>query len=956
MFSLRGVYPPFTAGILTLRGEIIERLLETAGRHYKAGVKMSSDLMIVIDGNSLAHRAFHAIPPLSTSQGLLTNAVYGFTNMLLKIIAEESPAWIAVAFDKGRVTFRHDDYERYKANRSATPEDLRPQFPVLKDVLKAMRIKIFEIEGFEADDLIGTITARAEREGLKSVVVTGDRDALQLVSPLTRVKLTKKGISELDEYDEGKVWDRYGITPLQYTDFKGLTGDASDNVPGIPGIGEKTATRLLKEYGSLEEILAHAGELSGRTAVLVSSAREQGEMSKRLVTICREVPVDIDLEECRWLGPDYKELLNIFKKLEFKTLIKSIYQDARNVAGDKQKGKKQGHKTGKQALAESDLETYPVTYQRLDTPNRLAGLIKTVRKSGRLALSCVCDAGGALAGAGFVLNEDRAYLLSLQPPDTWRQQGEPDGGGSLFENLETEPGAGGYFREQALAALKTICEDPTIKKYCHDGKKLIWLLHKNGIKLAGLAFDTMIASYLLNPASPNRELEDVSLEHLNAVLPGGEDELPARALCVLQLARLLEDKLKLLEQDRLFYDVELPLVEVLAAMEIQGVSVDKKQLEDMSKELGLLIKSLEGEIYRLAGQIFNINSTRQLGKILFEELKLPVVKKTKTGFSTDAEVLEELAMSHEIVAKVLEYRQLMKLKSTYTDGLAALINPATGRLHTTFHQTVTATGRLSSSDPNLQNIPIRLEAGRLIRKVFIPSCPDNLLLTADYSQIELRILAHISGDPVLIDSFKKGEDIHTRTAAEVFAVAPEEVTREMRGQAKAVNFGIIYGLSDFGLARNIKVGRQEARRYIENYFARYAGVKTYIERAVREAREKGYVTTLLNRRRYLPDLFSPNRTLRNFGERTAMNTPIQGSAADIIKLAMVNIQHELAEHGHKAKMILQVHDELIFDTPANELDHLIELVKRCMENALVMDVPLVVDMKTGANWYDVKKI
>ncbi|NLI14473.1 MAG: DNA polymerase I [Peptococcaceae bacterium] len=916
---------------------------------------MSNELMIIIDGNSLAHRAFHAIPPLSTSQGLVTNAVYGFTNMLMKIIAEESPARLVVAFDKGRVTFRHDDYEHYKANRSATPEDLRPQFPVLKDVLKAMRIKIYEIEGFEADDLIGTITARAEQAGLKSVVVTGDRDALQLVSPLTRVRLTKKGISELDEYDEGKVWDRYGVTPRQYTDFKGLTGDPSDNIPGIPGIGEKTAARLLKEYGSLEEILAHAAELSGRTAALVSSAGKQGEMSKRLATIHREVPVEIDLEQCRWQGPDYKELLEIFKKLEFKSLIKSIYQKARDGAGEQQKYKKQGAKTGKQALSEPDLETYPVTYQKLDTTSRLNSFVKAARKSGRLALSCACNAGGALAGAGFVLNEDRAYLLNLQPQGDWRQE-DPQDGGNLFAGLEAEQGTGAHFREQALAVLRAVCEDPTVKIYCHDGKKLIWLLHKRGIKLAGLAFDTMIAAYLLNPASPNRELEDVSLEHLNAVLPGGEEELPARALCILELARLLEEKLKRLEQDRLFYEVELPLVEVLAAMEINGVAVDKKQLQDMSKELGLQIKDLEGEIYRMAGQIFNINSTKQLGKILFEELKLPVVKKTKTGYSTDAEVLEELAMSHEVVAKVLEYRQLMKLKSTYTDGLAVLINPETRRLHTTFHQTVTATGRLSSSDPNLQNIPIRLEAGRLIRKVFVPSSADNLLLTADYSQIELRILAHISGDPVLIDSFKKGEDIHTRTAAEVFGVAPEEVTREMRGRAKAVNFGIIYGLSDFGLDRSIKVGRQEARRYIENYFARYAGVKAYIDRVVREAREKGYVTTLLNRRRYLPDLFSPNRTLRNFGERTAMNTPIQGSAADIIKLAMVNIQRELVEHGLQAKMILQVHDELIFDTPAAELESLKELVKRCMENALVMDVPLVVDMKIGANWYDVKKI
>ncbi|OPZ72159.1 MAG: DNA polymerase I [Firmicutes bacterium ADurb.Bin456] len=466
----------------------------------------------------------------------------------------------------------------------------------------------------------------------------------------------------------------------------------------------------------------------------------------------------------------------------------------------------------------------------------------------------------------------------------------------------------------------------------------------------------MIASYLLNPAAPNQALEDVALEHLNEVLPRGKAGLPAGASCILQLAPLLGEKLKLQEQDRLFYDIEIPLVQVLAEMEIEGVAVDKLQLEAMSEELGLLLTGLEKEIYNLAGRKFNINSPKQLGVVLFEDLKLPVLKKTKTGYSTDAGVLEELEASHVVVAKILEYRQLMKLKSTYTDGLKDLINPATGRLHTTFHQTVTATGRLSSSEPNLQNIPIRLELGRLIRKFFTPSGDDNLLLTADYSQIELRILAHISGDPVLIKAFREGEDIHTRTASEVFGVPPEEVTREMRDRAKAVNFGIVYGLSDFGLARDIKVGRSTARLYIENYFSRYAGVKSYIDRVIQEARAKGYVTTLLNRRRYLPDLFSPNRVVRNAAERTAMNTPIQGSAADIIKLAMVSISRELAEHGLKAKMILQVHDELIFDAPATEIEQLKELVKRCMENALTLDVPLVVDLKSGKNWYDVKRI
>lgn len=917
---------------------------------------MSTDAIIIIDGNSLVHRAFHAIPPLSTSRGLLTNAVYGFTNMLLKIIADESPAMIVVAFDKGKMTFRHTDFEEYKANRAATPDDLKPQFPILKDLLKAMRIKTFETEGYEADDLIGSITEKAEQSGLKSIIVTGDRDALQLVSPLTRVRLTKKGISELDEYDEGKVWDRYGITPAQYIDFKGLTGDPSDNIPGIPGIGEKTATRLLKEYGTLEEILAHAGDLPGRIGELINSAGEQAELSKKLVTIHREVPVKIDLEECRWHGPDYKELLEIFKKLEFNKLIKSIYHNSRkNTGGNSEKVKGQEQKTANQVMSRPNLEQHHIVYSMLSTPAQLKNFVKTAQKAGALSLA-LNSIKNRISGAGFVLSADKAYYLDLQLSNTDLPEKDAAGQANLFSVIRPEHDGVGETHNRALDVLKIICEDPAIKKYCHSAKEMIWTLHKNKIKLSQLSFDTMIASYLLNPTSPNRDLEDVALEHLNAVLPVGEEELPARAHCIFQLVPLLDKKLKHFEQDRLFYDVELPLAEVLAAMEIEGVTVDKKQLNAMSKDLGLLIKELETEIYHLAGQSFNINSTKQLAKILFEELKLPVVKKTKTGYSTDAEVLDELAMSHDIVAKVLEYRQLMKMKSTYTDGLAALIDPYTGRLHTTFHQTVTATGRLSSSEPNLQNIPIRLEAGRLIRKVFVPSREGNSLLAADYSQIELRVLAHISQDPSLIDSFKKGEDIHTRTAAEVFGVSPEEVTKELRGRAKAINFGIIYGQSDFGLDRNIKVGRQEARRYIESYFERYAGVKAYIDRVILEAREKGYVTTLLNRRRYLPDLFSPNRTLRNFGERTAMNTPIQGSAADIIKLAMVNIHRELAEHNFKSKMILQVHDELIFDAFPDEIDRLKELVRHGMENALILDVPLVVDIKIGQSWYDVKKV
>jgi DNA polymerase-1 len=889
---------------------------------------VSPDTLLIIDGNSLAHRAFHAIPHLSTSQGLSTNAALGFTNMLLKVLAEKCPERIAVAFDYGKITFRHDEYGEYKAHRKPTPDELRPQFPVIKSILNAMRIPIFEIEGYEADDLIGTLSTRAEESGIRSIILTADRDTLQLVSPQTRVLLTKKGISELEEYDEGRVWERYGITSQQFIDLKGLTGDPSDNIPGIPGVGEKTAVRLLKEFGSLEEVLANTDKLTGRVKELVKTHGEQAAMSKRLATIDRNVPVPIDLDSCVWPGPDHLQLLETLKKLEFKNLIKSLYWDNKG-GGGKSPGRAAISKAGR-PLPEPDLETAPLDVQLLDTTDAMEELVKSASKAGMIAVNLAGNFIDGIKAAGFALDESSFYLN--------------------LHSLENSK------REKGLEILKSLCEDREIKKYCHNGKEAIRMLAHHNIHLKSLAFDTMVAAYLINPAGSNADLRDVCLEYLNSVLPDGPQMLPAGAGSIRELLPLLEEKLRLQEEDRLFYEVELPLVEVLAGMEMHGLAVDKNRLEEMSAALAALIEGLSGEIHRLAGHEFNINSTRQLGKVLFEDLKLPARKKTKTGYSTDAEVLEELAEAHEVVAKVLEFRQLVKLKSTYTDGLKALVNPTTGRLHTSFNQTVTATGRLSSTEPNLQNIPIRLEQGRQIRKVFVPSRPGNLFLSADYSQIELRILAHMSGDPVLMSAFKNNEDVHTRTAAEVFDLPPEAVTREMRGRAKAVNFGIVYGLSDFGLARDIKVSRGEARRYIESYFQRYSGVKSYIDRVIREARQKGYVTTILNRRRYLPDLFSPNRTVRSFGERTAMNTPIQGSAADIIKLAMVNIDRELREHGFSAKMVLQVHDELIFDSPREEIPALALLVRRCMENALVLDVPLVVDMKVGPNWYEVKKI
>ncbi|SHK01963.1 DNA polymerase I [Desulforamulus aeronauticus] len=881
---------------------------------------MSLDTLIVIDGNSLIHRAFHAIPLLTNSQGVITNAVYGFTNMLLKILNEQEPGLVAVAFDKGKITFRHQDYADYKGTRKATPDELRPQFILARDVLRAMRIPYFELEGFEADDLIGTIASQAEATGLNVLILTGDRDALQLVSPKTKVLLTRKGITELEIFDEGKVWDKYGVTPSQIIDLKGLQGDPSDNIPGVPGIGEKTATTLLKDYGHVEEILAQLDHLSPRLQKLLRGKEDIALLSKKLATIIRDVPMELDLSECSWRGPDQHKLLELFKELEFKSLIKQLTNSPAS--------KKEKTSSNKLVSNLPELETYQVGYQTVTTQEERDEILVQASHSGKVALLLTGVRGQGIAAFYLAVPDQDIYLLRVA------------------DDLDSN-----------LTVLRALCENSEIKKIFHDAKDAIWLLQQQDIVLKNLYFDTMVAAYLLNPTAANYDVNDVALEHLNIILPAeGETALAAQAESILRLGKVLYDKLAERDEDRLYQEMELPLVQVLAEMELAGVAVDKQGLKDMSAELYQAIETLSARIHELAGENFNINSPKQLGQILFEKLKLPVFKKTKTGYSTDAEVLEKLAEEHEIVALILEYRQLAKLKSTYADGLAALVDAKTGRLHSTFHQTVTATGRLSSAEPNLQNIPIRLESGRRIRKVFIPRQRGNLLLTADYSQIELRILAHMSQDNSFLEAFRLGQDIHTRTASEVFGVPLDLVTSEMRSRAKAVNFGIVYGISDFGLARDLKVSRQEAKSYIDNYFARCPGVRRYIDRVIQEAKTQGYVNTLLNRRRYLPELFSKNFNIRNFGERAAMNTPIQGSAADIIKLAMVKINKELKEQQMQAQMILQVHDELIFDTPETEVETLIKLVRECMENALVLDVPLDVDIKLGLNWYEAKPI
>lgn len=872
---------------------------------------------IIIDGNSLIYRAFFALPLLSTSQGLFTNAVYGFTNMLLKILQDEKPDYIGVAFDKGRPAFRIESYAEYKGHRPQTPSELTPQFGLAKQILSALAIPVLEIEGYEADDIIGTLSAQADAKGIETVIVTGDKDAFQLISQHTKVLVTRKGITEVELVDEEKLQEKYNLQPVQIIDLKGLMGDSSDNIPGVAGVGEKTALKLLHEFHSVEAVYTNLEQVKGKLKEKLAAGEEQARLSKQLATICREVPIEVDWEELKLTAADEDKLLELYKALEFKGLVKKLLE--RKSSGPQVATISMEVQTPSAPL----VEVQPWGAQQVDRINKLPDG------------SQIC-----------------IYLVSDNPH--WQKANITHG------VISFAPSEHYYFAfgPNEASWLKQVLENANIGKVCHDGKQLIWLAHRAGMKVQGLVFDTMLASYIVNPANSNQDLDAVCLEHLNQVMPGADqpEHWCTRTEALWDLHRCLTEKLHDLAMDQLFYQVEMPLVTVLAELEITGVRVDGGQLEEMGQRLGASIEVLTQEIYTLAGEEFNINSTKQLGQILFEKLQLPVIKKTKTGYSTDASVLEELAEQHEVVKKILEYRQLVKLKSTYVDGLRALINPETGRIHTTFNQTITATGRLSSTEPNLQNIPIRMEEGRKIRKVFVAANPENLMLAADYSQIELRILAHVSEDVNLLEAFREEQDIHTRTASEVFGVPMDQVTREMRGRAKAVNFGIVYGISDYGLSQDLKVPRKEAKLYIDSYFARYPGVKGYIERVIQGARETGYVTTILNRRRYLPDIFSSNFNVRSFGERTAMNTPIQGSAADIIKLAMIEVQKEIKSRGLNSRMILQVHDELIFDVPQVELDEMIQLVRNCMQEAVPLSVPLVVDMKVGPNWYDVKEV
>lgn len=883
----------------------------------------------MVDGNSLIHRAFHALPLLANGRGIVTNAVYGFTTMFLKVLSEQKPEYVAVAFDKGKPVFRAERYQDYKGQRPETSPLLGPQFDLVKRVLAAMRVPVFELDGYEADDIIGTLVRQAGEQSLESLILTGDRDALQLLAPRVKVLLTRKGISQMEIYAKERVAAEYGLAPEKMADLKGLMGDKSDNIPGVPGIGEKTALDLLHRFGSLEEVLARLDEVPRRkTAELLAEYADQARLSRDLATIDCRVPLEVDWEALRLGEADYPALLEVFRELEFSSLIPEV--EARMGA------------RGMAPPAGEGVETECFTaWKALAGPEELRSLSAALATGSRLA-----DYEWAEEEAAVFVERDkhgRILAVGLAVP------GEVSAAMELAP--EVEPG-------QALSGIAPLLKASNLTLYWHDVKAAAVQLAGADLTVPPPAHDTMIAAYLLDPGTGRYSLPQIAADHLNWQTPGvfGPAGLAAwGAEVILEAAPILEEKLRLAGMNDLYHQVELPLALVLAEMEATGIGVDLAELEKIGTELAEGMEVVAAEIYEMAGETFNLNSPKQLAAILFGKLDIAPLKKTKTGYSTGAEVLEELAPDHPIAAKVLEYRTLMKLKSTYIDGLAPLVNPRTGRLHTTFHQTVTATGRLSSSEPNLQNIPVRLELGRRIRRAFIPR-PGWVMLAADYSQIELRLLAHISGDASLIRAFREGEDIHTRTAAEVLGVTPEEVTYEMRRQAKAVNFGIVYGITDYGLSQDLGISRDQAAAFITRYFDRYPGVREYTRQIVAQARDQGYVTTLLGRRRYLGDLFSSSYTARKFGERTAMNTPIQGSAADLIKLAMVRLAQAMREHGFAARMLLQVHDELIFEVPPEEVADLANLAKNYMETAMELAVPLKVDLQVGPNWYDMEDL
>ena len=883
-----------------------------------------SKKLLLIDGHSLFHRAYHALPPLTSSSGQPTNAVYGFLQMILGLLEDEHPEYAAVAVDLPGPTFRHEIYEEYTAHRPPMEDDLASQVPLLGEAIEALGLKQAGEPGYEADDVIGTLAQHAVEQGMDVTIVTGDRDLLQLVRPGIEVVATLRGIKDTRRYDEAVVREETGLTPAQLVDLKALAGDSSDNIPGVSGIGDKSAKTILDQFPSVEEALAAVDEIEpARVANRLREGAAEALLSKQLATIETDAPVSIDVADCRWSGLNAEALRTLAGRLEFSSILGRLPADA---SADQ-----------------------PRT-ERLRSAGRIQALAAAAQDEGAMCLALAASDNGALALA---VAEPGGHV-GLVP----LAEGKAET--TLFDDAGDEQLSLPDSLAAALAARD-------VAKRGADLKLVVRRLGEAGITVAGSEFDAEIASYLLQPNRRDHSVDLVALEHLGLTLPDGqsstdEDLTPAesRAAAVASAVRALHEpmreQLRAADVERVFDEIEMPLVEVLADMEQAGIALDTAQLAKIGEDLSEMLAGLAAEIYELAGGEFNIGSPKQLGEVLFDRLQLPRGRRTKTGWSTGADVLDDLADEHEIVSKVLQWREYSKLNSTYVEGLAREVNPKTGRIHTTFEQTVAATGRLSSRNPNLQNIPVRTEWGRRIRGCFVAGSGDTLLVAADYSQIELRILAHMSGDPRLLDAFNEGEDIHMSTASAIFDVPPEQVTGEMRSRAKTVNFAVLYGQGPVALARQLGIERKEAEQFIANYFDRLGGVRRYIDQMVQTAREQLFVSTLLGRKRPIPDIGSSDSRAASYAERTAVNTPIQGTAADIIKLAMIRLAPALSESHPGAGMLLQVHDELVLEAPRERAAAVGGLVKEVMESAYKLDVPLTVDVKAGSNWCDMEAL
>ena len=884
-----------------------------------------AEKIMLIDGNSIVNRAFYGVPLLTNGEGRYTNGVYGFLNILFKRLDEEQPDYLAVAFDLHAPTFRHRTFDGYKGTRKGMPEELREQMPLLKEVLQAMHIPIFEQEGFEADDILGTLSALAEKNGIVPVVVSGDRDLLQLAGETLKVRIpkTKGGRTETEDYYAADVQAKYGVTPAEFIDMKALMGDASDNIPGVPGIGEKTAAKIITQYHDIETAIAHAAEIKPKKASEnLAAYQEQARLSKFLATIVRDMPLEWDKETLK-IGDMFNQTAyELVKRLEFKSMFSRF--------------------EGSASAPKQAEQTYRFVADREGAKEVLAAL-----KKGEV-------------GYAFVYENEEGQGLALYQEQL---------GGVWIEASMA------FLMQELLEIFQPFFADSAYRKIGHDVKKDIRFLRSYGYDGFTAEFDTAIGAYILNATGSSYEYDDIAAAFLNETYPSQEEvfgkgrtkkafaALPEaertaygarQAEIFFRARKVMEERLAENEQKSLFYDMEMPLIYVLADMEKYGIKVDKAALLAYQKRLGESLDGMEEEIYALAGEKFNINSPKQLGVILFERLGLKGGKKTKTGYSTAADVLEKLRTAHPIVERILHYRQLAKLKSTYADGLLAVMDAETEKIYSTFNQTITATGRISSTEPNLQNIPVRLELGRELRKIFIPESAEFCFLDADYSQIELRVLAHISGDESLIAAFKSNQDIHRMTASQVFHVPFDEVTPLQRSNAKAVNFGIIYGKGAFSLGQDLGISRKEAEEYINAYFARYPKIKTFMEDTIKNGTKNGYVSTLWNRRRNMPELQSSNFMQRAAGERAAMNMPIQGTAADIIKLAMIKVHRALQEGGYRSRLILQVHDELLIEAYKEEKDAVAKILKENMEHAADLLVPLDVDVHEGASWFEAK--